>query len=224
MAPYYAYKEVRLNLDSTIQNSVVAIRLPSTSSSGRASKTAQNRPQVSEIPPCDDENVFRQRHLASAGSVYHRIHHTSPRSFLWRVLEDGKVLSIQAIDICKQSPETPEARYTLRLTLPNAIKPACVAFADSIEHDMLNVYILTESKHLFTLNLRPEFFRKASSAEESLTEWCKAYVSSAFAFKTAHRLVALTADEVLLSLTDGGLVRLSKAIGSDGMWSRLQRI
>lgn len=216
MGPYYAYKETRLNLDSTIQNSTIAIRLPSTASSGRASKTAQYRSHIAEIPISDDENTFRQRHLASAGSIYHRVHHRSPRSFLWRVLEAGRVLSIQAIDICKQSPETPEAYLALRLTFPNAIKPSCVAFADGPEHDVLYAFVLTEGKQLYTLTLRPEYVRRASSTEDNVLEWCKAYASSALSYNTAHRLVALAANEVLVSLIDGGLVRLSKAAGGDG--------
>ena len=218
MAPYHSYKETRLNLDSTVQDSTIAIRLPSTGSLGRASKTAQNRSHIADIPIADDEVTFRQRHLASAGSIYHRVHHRSPRSFLWRVLEDEKVLSIQAIDICKRSPDTPEGHLTLRITFPHSIKPSCVAFADGAEHDVLYAFVLTDAKQLYTLTLRPEYFRRASSTEDNVLEWCKAYASSAIGMKNAHRLVALAANEVLVSFIDGGLLRLSKASGGDGMY------
>jgi nuclear pore complex protein Nup160 len=126
------------------------------------------------------------------------------------------VLSIQAVDVIKQAPDAPDAHLTLRLSFPNQIKPHCVAFADSEQHDVLVAFVLTESKHLYTLTLRPDYFRRPSSTEDNVAEWCKSYLPSAFAFKAAHRLVALSADEVLLSFIDGGLVRLSKTAGGDG--------
>lgn len=215
MGPFYAYKETRLDLDPATQGSTIAIRLPAYGASAWPSKTGQKRAHITELPISEDENAFKSRHLASAGSIYHRSYHTSPRSFLWRVLEDGKVLSIRAVDITKQR-DSLDANLTLRLSFPNSIKPSCIAFSDSKEHDVLTVFVLTESKHLYTLNLRPEYFRRPSSTEDNVGDWCKSYLSSAFAFKAAHRMVALSADELLLSFVDGGLVRMSKPSGADG--------
>lgn len=213
-APLYNYKETRLNLESAIPGSTVSIRLPSHGASSKSSRTAQKRPFTTDIPLAEDENGFRQRHLASAASVYYRRFHQSPRSFLWRVLEDGKVLSIQAVDLCKQE-KVPDAHLTLRLTFSNPIRPNCVAFADHKEHDALSVFILTESNHLYTLTLRPEYFRRRASTEDNVADWCKIYLSSAFGFKHPHRLVSLGTEEVLISLHDGGLLKLDRVPGED---------
>ncbi|RDL42087.1 Uncharacterized protein BP5553_02066 [Venustampulla echinocandica] len=214
-SPVYAHKETRLDLDSSTQGSTVAIRIPSHGTSTWPSRTAQKRSHVVEIPIAEDEEIFRQRHLATAASVYHRAYHRSPRSFLWRILEGGKVLSIRAVDVSKQS-NAPDANLTLRLSFPSPIVPACVAFSDSREHDVLSAFVLTESNHLFTLTLRPDFFRRALSTEGNVGDWCKSYLSSAFSFKHPYRLVALTADELLVSLIDGGLLKLSRKSGGDG--------
>ncbi|PVH87374.1 hypothetical protein DL98DRAFT_649633 [Cadophora sp. DSE1049] len=219
--PTYAYKETRLDLDSTTQGSTVAIRLPAHGASTYSSRSAQKRPHIAEIPIAEDENAFRARHLASAASIYHRTHHQSPRSFLWRILEDGKVLSIQSVDISKPSTVA-DANITLRLTLPSAIKPGCIALADSKEHDILSVFILTESKQLYTLTLRPDHFRRAASTEDNVGDWCKTYSSAAFSLKAPHRLVALSADELLISTVDGALLRLEKNSGGDGsVWKEV---
>jgi nuclear pore complex protein Nup160 len=213
-APLYKYKETRLNLDSSVSGSTVAIRLPSYGASNWSSRTAQKRPLPSDVPPAEDENGFKQKHLASAASIYYRKYHQSPQDFLWRVLEDSKVLSIQAVDLCKQD-KIPDAHLTLRLNFPSPIRPACIAFADYKEHDSLSVFVLTESNHLYTLTLRPEYFRRRTSTEDNVADWCKIYLSSAFSFKHPHRLVALSTEELLVSLHDGGMLKLDRVAGED---------
>lgn len=211
--PFYAYKEARLDLDPTIRGSTVAIRLPGTNTF--TSRAGQKRSHVAEIPIAEDENAFRQRHLATASSIYYRKHQKSLRRFLWRVLEDGKVLSIRNVDISRQSAVA-DANLTLRLVFPSAIKPGCIALSDSKDHDVLSVFVVTESKHLYTLSLRPEFFRKSTSTEENTVDWCKIYSCSTFSFKQPHRLVALDSDELLVSLSDGGLIKFERNSGADG--------
>jgi nuclear pore complex protein Nup160 len=213
--PFKAYKEVRLDLDPSTQASTVAIRLPAHGALTWPSRTAQKRPHVVELPVAEDEPAFKQRHLATAASVYHRGHHKSPRSFLWRVLEDGKVLSIRAVDVSRQ-PKVEDANLTLRLNFPSRIVPACIALSDSAAHDVLSVFVLTESKHLYTLTLRPDYFRKPSSTEDNVGDWCKSFLVSAVN-KICHRMVALTADVLLLSFVDGELLMLTRHSGADGM-------
>lgn len=217
-SPFYAYKEVRLDLDPVTQGSTIAIRLPKTTTSTPAfsSRTAPKRSQIAEIAVALDENSFRQKFLATDASIYYRNHHKSPRSFLWRVLEDGKVLSIRAVDISKQA-DILDASLTLHISFSDAILPGCIALSDSKEHDALSVFVLTDSKQLYTLTLRPDFFRRPSSTEDNISDWCKSYSSSVFTFKQPHRLVALTADELFVPLHDGSLLKLDRGLGSDGI-------
>lgn len=212
--PPYLYKETRINVESTIPGSTAVIRLPAYGASKWTSRTTHKRHFPMEIPPAEDEGEFRQKHLASAASLFFRQHHQFPRSFLWRVLEDRKALSIQAADLCKED-KVHDAHLTLRLIFPSPIRPACIAFSDSEEHDILNVFALTESNHLYTLTLRPESFRRKSTTEDNIRDWCKIYLSSAFGFKHPHRLVALAAEELIVSLHDGGLLKLNRVPGED---------
>ena len=210
----YLYKETRINFDSALPNSTVILRLPVPGTLVRSSRSSQKRPLASEVAASDDEKEFRSRHLASAASIYHRRHHNSPRSFLWRVLEDGKALSVSAIDLCKQENGA-ENPLTLRFVFGSSVRPGCVAFTDSKEHDVLTIYALTENNELYTLTLRPDFFKRRAATEDSTNDWCKIYVSSAFTFKHPHRLVAPTPDDVLITLHDGGLLKLARKPGHD---------
>jgi len=214
-SPFYAYKETRLDLDSATQGSTIAIRLPAHGASTNASRTTQKRSQSTEIPIAEDEVAFRRNHLATAASIYHRSHYKSPRSFLWRILEDGKVLSVRAVDVSRSS-NSADANLTLRLTFPSPILPGCIALSDSKDHDILSIFVITDSKHLYTLTLRPDYFRRPLSTEDNVDDWCKSWVSNA-SFKHPHRLVALGADQVLISAHDGSLLKLDRSSGGDGM-------
>ncbi|PBP18993.1 DNA repair protein RAD51 [Diplocarpon rosae] len=213
--PMNVYKETRLDLESPTPGCTVAIRLPAHGASTH-SRTALKRAQIVELPVAEDENTFRQHHLASAAAIHYRTYFKSPRSFLWRVLEDGKVLSIRSVDISRSS-NAAEANLTLRLSLPSAIRPGCIALADGREHDILSVFFLTETKQLYTLTLRPDQFRKLSSSEDNVWDWCKVYNSAGLGIKHPHRLVALGADELLISMTDGSQLRLARTSGGDGL-------
>jgi nuclear pore complex protein Nup160 len=214
--PFRALKETRLNLDPATQNSTVVIRLPTLGAS-TWSKPIQKRHQVIETPVADDAEAFRHRQLATASSIYHRQFYKSPRSFLWRVLEGGKVLSIRAVDISRPTSAA-DANITLRLVFfDSAIRSGCVAFADSDQHDILSAFVLLENNNFYTLTLRPDFFRKAASTEDNVGDWCKVIIPTAYSTKQIpHRLAALSADEVLIANYDGGLCRLVKSSGSDG--------
>ena len=224
MASFYAYKESRINLDPAIQGSTVQIRLPASHAVTTWTKAGPRRSQILDVPIAEDENAFKYRQLASAASIYHRQHHGSPKSFLWRLLEDAKVLSINVVDISKQT-NTADANLTLRLVFPSPVRSGCIALSDSPDHDVLSIFVLLESNHLYTLTLRPEYFRKASSTEDNVSDWCKIYSASAFgiASKTPHRLAALSTNELLISQYNGELLRLVRKPASDGSdWTATQ--
>jgi nuclear pore complex protein Nup160 len=220
-APFHSYKETKLNLDPSTQNSIIAIRLPV--HGAPAPRTSQKRSHVAELAIAEDERAFKQKHLATAASIYHRTQDVFPQSYLWRILEDGKVLSIQAVDVSKQL-NVADAHLTLRLSFPSSIKQGCVAFSDCKEHDYISAFVLTETHHLYTLRLWPDFFRNASSTENNVGNWCKSYISSAFSFKKPHRMVALSANELLVSNFDGGLLKLDRKSGGDGMLPLLRSL
>lgn len=205
----YAYKETRLNLDATAQGSTVAIHIPAPGASTVWGRKSEKRSHITEPPIAKDENAFKKTQLATAASIYYRQYYKSPRSFLWRILEDEKVLSIRAVDVSKQT-NTPDSNITLRLTFPSVIVPGCVSFSDSKEHDVLNVFVVTDTKHLYTLALRPDFFRKPSSTEDNVRDWCKVSVITSFTTARPHRLFCLNANELLASSPNGELQKLSR--------------
>lgn len=211
----YLYRETRLNLEAASTSSIVNIRVPSLTSNGRGAirrlTNGNSGKNVSE-----DEVAFRLKNLAAASSIYHRKWHDAPRSFLWRLLEDGLVLSLRVVDTCRQE-KTADAPLTLNFRFSVPVQPSCIAFADPREHDALSMFVLDESNSLYTFTLRPDFFRKRSAIETGPGDACKAYQPKVFGLKHPHRMVAASPDQVVISLYDGGLVRLDKNKAQDCM-------
>lgn len=205
-----AHKETRVNLEPASAASLVHIRIPSPSH-------ARSRDRRLPAPDKygEEERTYRSKNLATAASIYHRKHHQSPRSFLWRVLEDDYVLSLRAADICKR-PNADDANLILHLRFPNPIRTSCIALADPAEHDALSVFVLDQSNHLYTITLRPDHFRKRSATENGLGDACKTHTAGTFSFKHPHRLVAVSAYHVVVTFHDGGIIRFDRNKSHDG--------
>jgi nuclear pore complex protein Nup160 len=211
--PPILYKETRVNLEPASNASIVHIRLP-------APTRSRDRRHFGLDKYGDDEGAYRTKNLATAASIYHRKYHNSPRSFLWRVLEDGTVLSLRAADVSKQQ-SAPDTNLILHLRFPNPIRASCVALADAPEHDALTVFALDHTNHLYTIVLRPDHFRKRSATENGVGDACKTHLAGTFSFKHPHRLAAISAYQVVVTFHDGGLIRFDRDGAHNGTASLL---
>ncbi|KAJ8121906.1 hypothetical protein ONZ43_g1765 [Nemania bipapillata] len=203
--PQIFFKETRLNFEPTSSSYAVDVKLPSIATTSKNKRLA-NGSTKSHI----DDDSLRTKNLATASAVYYRQHHQDPTNFLWRVLQDNTVLSLRTIDVCKQDGVF-DANLILNFHFPFAIRPSCVALCDPPDHDALAVFVLDEAGQLYTLFLRPDSFRKRSFVESGLGDTCKIYVVNALqTFKIPYRLIAVNCDRLIVTLTDGGHIRLDK--------------
>jgi nuclear pore complex protein Nup160 len=212
------YKETKGDVRPIAPNAVVDIQIPTRESTQRRARFSISSLATQDIPSIKNEDDFAKRYLATQSSVYFRQRKTYPRTFLWRVVDDSKVLEIQSADLARSAHEHHEANLMLRLDFEEAILPSGVAFADTEEHEILNVFVLTASRRLCTLSLRPEFFRRASSIDENISDWCKTCTPSPLTFAHPHRLHASSSTELFISLDSGALLRLTRRAGEDGMF------
>ncbi|KAF2145783.1 uncharacterized protein K452DRAFT_265108 [Aplosporella prunicola CBS 121167] len=212
----FLYREARLNLDPPYAGSTIGITLPPHNSSF-LSRTKAKRVVLTEDLTSSDETAFARRHLApSEASIFFRRKHPYPRSFQWRILDDRKVLELRSVDLSIDRQHKGEAVLTILLSFPNPIRPFGVAFAEPDERDALNIFVLTTANELYTLNLHKEFFVRPAATEIDVEDWCKTYSPSAFSFRYPYRIVATSAQELLVSLHDGGLLRLTRKAADDG--------
>lgn len=211
------YKETKVDVRPIEANAIVDIEIPT-------AENAQQRVRISlssgtardENTPIKDDEDFARRYLATQGSVYFRQRKIYPRTFLWRVVNDSTVLEIQSTDVSKSIVDRHEANLTLRLDFQEAIIPCGVALADAEDHEALNVFVLTTSRRLHTITLRPEFFRRVSSIDENIQDWCKSFIPSPLTFTNPHRLHACSTTQLFIALDSGALLRLTRRAGDDG--------
>ncbi|CAG7921909.1 unnamed protein product [Penicillium olsonii] len=215
------YKDSRVDLRPYAPTTVANIQIPTQESLIRRPRFSISTADQ-ELPIAKDEDEFARRYLATQGNVYFRQRRVNPRTFLWRVINDNKVLEIQCADLTKGGTEVYEYNVTLRLDFQEAIIPFGVELSDSEDHEIINVFVITASKHLHTLSLRPEFFRRISSIDENVRDWCKTCVPAPLAFSNPHRLHASSPLELFISLDNGALLRLTRRAGDDGShWTPL---
>lgn len=206
--PQYVFKETRLNLEPPSPASVATIRMPLKHNGIRH----QQRPALDSS--AELETAFKLRNLASSASIFHRKWHDTPRSFLWRVLEDGMLLSIRAADVCKG--KAPDAPLVLNFSFSVPIQPGCVALGDPEEHDALCIFVLDQTAQLYTITLRPDLFRKKTAVDAGLPELVRIQPPTGLGFKSPHRLVAVTTNTLLVTVSDGGMIRFDRARPDDG--------
>ncbi|KAI3331842.1 nucleoporin Nup120/160-domain-containing protein [Xylariaceae sp. AK1471] len=199
------FKETKLSFEPSSPAFVVDVNLPSIINPPKNRRHANGSARRNV-----DNNTLRTQNCATASAIYHRRHYHYPRSFLWRVLEDNTILSLQTVDVCK-SEKASDTNLIINFSFPHAIRPACVALSDPPDHDALNVFVLDEAGQLYTLFLRPDSFRKRSFVEGGLGDACKIITLNAFhKFKTPYRLIAVNSDRLMVTLTDGGHIRLDR--------------
>jgi nuclear pore complex protein Nup160 len=204
----YLFKETRLSFEAPAAASIVTLRVPSSTGGARGLRRLANDASI------EDDTAFKRKNLATASSIYHRKWHDTPRSFAWRVLENDTVLSVRAVDVCKKDKSV-DAPLVLNFHFAAPIQPGCVAFADREGHDALHLFVLDQTYHLYTFMLRPDLFRKRSAIDANLADLAKVQAPAGLGFKHPHRLIALSTDALLITVNDGGMIRLGKSTAED---------
>ncbi|KAL6702375.1 hypothetical protein ACN47E_002491 [Coniothyrium glycines] len=202
------YKEARLNIELAYPGSAIAFALPANPLSTFGSRPDGKRTVFAEKLIDQDEDAFTRRHLATDGSLFFRQHHSYPRSFLWRVLDNRTVLEIQAVDFDHDFNDKSEANLTLLFQFPLPIRPFCVALAEPTDRDAIVVYAVTTSNELYTLTLHRDFLVSPAASEQDLESWCKKAEPALFSGRTPYRVVAVDVNELLVTLDDGAICRM----------------
>ncbi|KAL8982463.1 MAG: hypothetical protein Q9205_003031 [Flavoplaca limonia] len=211
-ASLHAFVEARTDLEALSRDSLVRIRLS-------ASRGSHSRPQVlsntADSVLCNNEETFGRSYLASASSIYYSKSKGYPRSFLWRVLENNKVLEIRSNDLRRPGNLKADATIILQLLFPSAIRKGGVAWADD-GGETVSVFALTKTNDLFTLTIPNKSFYDVTCLEEESGRWPTAFKPSSFTLTTPHRLVAGSPAQLVIALADGKLLSLIRKDGQDG--------
>lgn len=89
--------------------------------------------------------------------------------------------------------------------------------AEAEDQDVLSVFALTKGNELYTFTIRRDFFCHAAASEEDISRWCKASKPATFSISTPHSLIAASSLQLIVSLSDGRLLQLTRKKEEDGL-------
>lgn len=213
------FQEARLNIEPAFPGSTISVTLPSRETSTFGTRSYPKRTVVTDEPTDRSEHAFAKRHLASDGALYFRKHHQYPRSFLWRLLDDRKVLEIQAADLDHDQSHPCEANLTFLLHFSSPVRPFCIAFAEPEDRDSLTIFAITTANDFYTISLHRDFFIRLSASEQKITDWAKLGLVNQFTLRTPYRMVAQSNNELLVTLDNGGILHLTRNGRDDIVWN-----
>lgn len=209
------YTETAFEVTSATSASTTEFQIPRKNGSFDRSRSPPKRQSRRKDFPLD-EQAFVAQHLASESSVYFRQSKSYPRTFLWSVLDDARILQVQCADLARSETDTKEAYFVLRFEFQDPIIHRGVTFADLENGDDLHIFVCSNKNEIFNLQIPPTAFRDPSNLRSrSVQSWCKPLDSSSLKLHTAHHLYAATPLEIFISFTNGKLQRLKRRSGDD---------
>nr|POE47347.1 nucleoporin [Quercus suber] len=215
------YQETRVAPAPSSNSAILYIPTQETSSRRGATSTVNNgagrkRP-FDEINAIDEESYAR-KHLATEGSVFFRPKSRSPRSFLWRVLNDRQILDVQCVDLVQESGQNNESWLTFRIDIKDGIREHGIVFADSLDMDGLEIFVLSSKCELFTITLKRDLLLKQTIPTSFDPATCvKIHAPSTLtAHRHAYRLFGMDSRDLYVSLADGSFLRLSRKAQDNG--------
>lgn len=209
------FKETRISNEAAA-GSIIRIGVPSTGLTAPFSRNSGRRLVFNTIPKYKDEDSFATNLLASSGSIHFGSTKRYPRNIVWRVLGGRNILELRSADLSKNDREAREATCVIQLVFTNIIRDGAVALADSEDQDLLCLFVIPKGSDLYTFTIRRDFFCRPSASEEDVHKWCKISKPASFSIGTPYRLIAGTSRQLIVSLSDGRLLHLTRRPEDDG--------
>ncbi|KAK9470195.1 nucleoporin Nup120/160-domain-containing protein [Dipodascopsis tothii] len=187
---------------------------------GDGGRDGASRFRGRESAPRDADESYTRRHIASGSGIFYRdAACVGPRAILWRIVEDGRVLTLTPVDVAASDAAGSAAggrgtaagadAHTLRVRFGQRIKPGCVVLSDRVADDVLAVDVLTETHTLYSCALGGRDFVGDWPARPQ-AEWCRVSAPSVLGVREPLFFIALSTGALVFALLDGGLLLLQR--------------
>ncbi|OQV05409.1 hypothetical protein CLAIMM_10157 [Cladophialophora immunda] len=204
------YTETAFQVTAPSADSVIRLRVPRKNGSYDKPKSSSSRSENGRAWR-SDQHSYSSHVLASQSSIYFRASKTYPRTFYWKVVNNGRVLHVQCADFARSEADLHEAYLTLQFEFQDQIIPRGVTFADSENIDEISAFVCTDRNEIFNLRMPTSAFRDSHVLQsENLSQWCQPLESSTLGIDTVYRIYANTPLVVVISFASGRLQRLKR--------------
>lgn len=208
------YQEIAFAATPPTSASLLEFQIPRKDGSYDKSKFSKNHAKERESY-IKDEASYSSHFLASQSSIYFRQAKTYPRTFLWKVVSDGRALQVRCADLARGEDEQQEAYITLSFVFQDDISPSGVSLADFDTGDELYVFVCTRGKEIFSLQIPTTAFQAPDAISNDVAQWCKPLDLSSLVFETVHQLYASTPFEFFLSFASGRVQKVTRRSKDD---------
>ncbi|KAK6544406.1 hypothetical protein TWF694_001101 [Orbilia ellipsospora] len=209
----YVYKETRVSLDWASTDRIVEALVPDYDAEEAASIPEElETPITNGVLIKGTTDDFPLTSLASASSVLFRAIHQTPRTVLWRVMNQGRTLVLMPLDVARPREEHGTIASAYHIQFSRQIVPGCVTFFDLPETNTLAAFVLTSGNRLYTFNLGQSFFTETDEELRLPDGWCNMFQPTSLMARSPHFLKAVSGDSLLVAIQDGSLIRLDRLV------------
>lgn len=157
-----------------------------------------------------DESTYSLEYLATSSSIFTRsTNHHYPRSFLWRVVANSRLLEIQVADFSRNESDKEHDRL-LAFEFQDAIAQRGISVCEKEKNNAICFFVLTETNEIHRLVIEVDRFAGGQAATAHTP-----VPASSLTIDTAHQIHAVTPDELYISFTSGRIQRCQKDEGQD---------
>lgn len=203
------YTETAFQVVPATPASVVPLRIPR--KNGSYDKSKFSKEPTDKRTSTKDEQTYISQVLAAQSSIYFRECKSYPRSFYWRVVNNGKVLEVQCADLARSESDLKEAYVTHRFEFQDPIASHGVNFADLENGNEIHAFINSTKNEVFNLCIPTNAFRDSQILKtENISQWCQSVDSSTLGIDTVHRIYASSPLVIFISFASGRIQRLRR--------------
>ena len=208
----HLFKELRTDT-SCPAGSLVQIHISEPSTFSVRQRQTRHVPRSSHA--FDSPDTFSKHYGATSASVFHSSSSRFPRSFLWRIVQDQKVLEVRAVDLSSDVDESRDVCYTIQLHIDSQLRHGAISLAEDDDASVIYIFALAKSNEIYTIALPKAFFSSLKASEEDVSRWCSVIQPAPFSISAPHSLHAANPSELIVTLCDGRLLLLTRKSAND---------
>ncbi|WBW70886.1 nucleoporin, WD repeat Nup120 [Schizosaccharomyces osmophilus] len=158
----------------------------------------------------DCESILKGELIAFDSGVFTRKTNLFPRCVHWNVFKN-QTLVLSEVSLKKDSTSIPS--FNIRIHFPSQLLKNCVTFGFDDEKDELSLFVITSTRVLYSIQLKPEWFLSSNPTVDE--GWCTCYRPPSFLTKSPSHATGVDRSSLFVTFISGGLVKLNKSLNND---------
>ncbi|EPY53551.1 nucleoporin Nup120 [Schizosaccharomyces cryophilus OY26] len=158
----------------------------------------------------DCESILKSELIAFDSGIFTRKTNLFPRCVHWNVFKN-QTLVLTEVSLKNDSSCIPS--FNIRIHFPSQILKNCVTFGFDDEKNELSLFVITSTRVLYSIKVKPEWFLSSNPTVDE--GWCTCFRPPSFLTKTPSYSTAVNRFSLFVTFNSGGLLKLNTSFNSD---------